>query len=115
MSGQKKKPPPFFVMEILTRFGCDLMVDLRQRQERELLVTSSISRSYLPSLEDKVAVEEGKAARDLKYLVVNNATQTHSPVHPLKMGVLCYIRRLNRKQEVLLEDPCEVIEGQKIG
>ena len=40
-------------------------------------------RSYLPTLNDTVNVEKGKAHRELKDLVVKNATRTHKPVKQL--------------------------------
>ena len=37
-------------------------------------------RSYLPSIDDTVDVEKGKAKRELKDMVVKNATKTHKPI-----------------------------------
>ena len=40
-------------------------------------------RSYLPCLDNTVNFEKGKAARELKDIVMKNATKTHKPLEPL--------------------------------
>ena len=55
-------------------------------------------RSYLPILDEKVNAEDGKATRELRDLLVKNATQTQSPLHPLKVGDLCYRRRFDGRK-----------------
>ena len=48
----------------------------------ELFHSTSV-RSHLPCLDDTVDVDKGKAARELKDMVVKNATKTHKPLKPL--------------------------------
>ena len=55
-------------------------------------------RSYLPSIDDTVDVEKGKAKRELKDMVVKNATKTHKPIKPLQVRDLCYRRHLDGKK-----------------
>ena len=42
-------------------------------------------RSYLPTLDDKVDVEEDIVAIEMEDLLTKNATQTHNPLPPLKL------------------------------
>ena len=72
-------------------------------------------RSHLPSLDDTVDVNKGKAARELKDMVVKNATKTHKPLKPLNMGDLCYRRQFNGKMTLRIENLCKVIEVRKNG
>ena len=72
-------------------------------------------RSYLPSIDDTVDLEKGKAKRELKDMVVKNATKTHKPLKPLNIGDLCYRRHFNSKKTLRIESLCEVIEVRKSG
>ena len=40
-------------------------------------------RSYLPMLNDTVDINKGKAAREMKDMVVKNSTKTHKPLKPI--------------------------------
>merc|ERR1712089_54076 len=72
-------------------------------------------RSYLPTLDDTVNVEKGKVKRELKDLVVKNATKTHKPVRQLQVGDLCYCRHFDGKKTLRIESLCKVIEVRKSG
>ncbi len=72
-------------------------------------------RSYLPTIDDTVDVEQGKAKRELKDLVVKNATKTHKPVRPLQLGDMCYCRHFDGKKTLRIKILCEVIEVHKCG
>ena len=72
-------------------------------------------RSHLPSIDDTVDVEKGKAKRELKDMVVKNATKTHKPVRPLQLGDLCYHRHFHGKKTLRIKSLCEVIEVRKSG
>ena len=67
-------------------------------------------RSYLPTLDDSVDVEEGKAARERKDLIIKNKKQTHSLLPPLNKGDMCYHIKLDGKKETLIHNPCEVVQ-----
>ena len=70
-------------------------------------------RSYLPSLDDTVDVNKGKAVRELKDMVVQNATKTQEPLRPLNLGDLCYRRHFDGKKTLRIESLREVIEVRK--
>ena len=72
-------------------------------------------RSYLPCLNDTVYVDKGKATRELKDLVVKNATKNHKPLKPLNIGDLYYRRNFNGKKTLRIENLCEMIEVCKNG
>ena len=72
-------------------------------------------RSYLPTIDDTVNVEQGKAKRKLKDLIVKNATKAHKPVRQLQLGDLCYHRHFDRKKTLRIKSLCEVIEVCKSG
>ena len=72
-------------------------------------------RNYLPCINDTVDVEKGKAKRELKDMVVKNATKTHKPLKPLNIGDLCYRRHFDGKKTLRIESLCEVIEVRKSG
>ena len=72
-------------------------------------------RSYLPIINDTVDVEKGKAKRELKDMVVKNATKTHKLIKTLQVGDLCYRRHFNGKKTLRIESLCEVIEVHKSG
>ena len=72
-------------------------------------------RSYLPSLDDTIDVNKGKLARELKDIVIKNATKNHKPLKPLNVGDLCYRRHFDRKKTLRIESLCEVIEVRKSG
>ena len=55
-------------------------------------------RSYHPSINNTVDVEKGKAKRELKDMVVKNASKTHKPLKPLNIGDLCYRSTLTVKR-----------------
>ena len=65
--------------------------------------------------DDTVDVEKGKAKRELKDMVVKNATKTHKPVRPLQLGDLCYHRHFDGKKTLRIESLCEVIKVRKSG
>ena len=73
------------------------------------------SRSYLPSLDDTVDINKGKAAREMNDLVIKNATKNHKPLKPLSVGDLCYRRHFDGKKTLRIESLCEVIEVCKSG
>ena len=52
----------------------------------------------MPLWDDTVDVNKGKAAREMKDLVVKNATKNHKPLKPLSVGDLCYRRYFDRKR-----------------
>ena len=56
-------------------------------------------RSHLPSLDDTVDIDKGKAARELKDMVVKNATKIHKPLKLLNVGDLCYRRHFDGKKD----------------
>ena len=70
-------------------------------------------RSYLPSLEYTVDVNKGKAAREIKDLLVKNTTKNHKPLKPLSIGDLCYRRHFDRKKTPRIEILCKIIEVRK--
>ena len=72
-------------------------------------------KSHLPSIDDTVDVEKGKAKRELKDMVVKNATKTHTPVRPLQLEDLCYCKHFDGKKTLRIESLCEVIEVRKSG
>ena len=59
--------------------------------------------SYLPSLNNTVDVDKGKAARELKDMVVKNATKTQKPLKPLNLGDLCYRTHFDGKKTLRIE------------
>merc|ERR1711867_283754 len=72
-------------------------------------------RSYLPTLDDTVDVEKGKAHLELTDLVVKNATRTHKPAQKLQLGDLCYRRHFDGKKTLRIDSLCEVIEVRNHG
>ena len=72
-------------------------------------------RSYLPTLDDTVDIEQGKAKIELKDLVVKNATKTHKPVRQLQEGDLCYRSHFGGKKTLRIESLCKVTEVRKSG
>ena len=60
-------------------------------------------RSHLPCLDNTVDVDKGKAARELKDMVVKNTTITHKPLKPLNLGDLCYRRHFDGKKTLRIE------------
>ena len=71
--------------------------------------------SDLPSLDDTIDVNKGKAAREMKDLVDKNATKNHKHLKPLNVGYLCYRRHFDGKKTLRMESLCEVIEVRKRG
>ena len=72
-------------------------------------------RSHLPCLDDTVDLDKEKAARELKDMVVKNATKTHKPLKPLNLRDLCYRRHFDGKKTLRIESLCKVIEVRKNG
>ena len=72
-------------------------------------------RSHLPCLNNTVDVDKGKAARELKDMVVKNATKTHKPLKPLNIRELYYRRHFNGKKTLRIESLYEVIKVRKNG
>ena len=72
-------------------------------------------RSYLPTLDNTVDIEAGKAARERTDLIVKDKTRNHSPVPPLELGDLCYRVKLIGKTRTIIENPCQVVEVRKHG
>ena len=72
-------------------------------------------RNYLPTIDDTIDVEKGKAKRELKDMVVKNATKNHKPLKTLNIGDLCYRRHFDGKKTLRIESLCEVIEVRKSG
>ena len=72
-------------------------------------------RSYFPTLDDAVDINKGKAATEMKGLLVKNPSQTHKPLKPLNVGDLCYKRCFDWKKPVRIKSLCEVIVIRKNG
>ena len=72
-------------------------------------------RSHLPTIDDEIDVEKGKAKRELKDMVVKSATKTHKPARPLQLGDLCYRRHFDGKKTLIIDNLCEIIEVRKSG
>ena len=66
-------------------------------------------RSFLPTLDDSVDLEEGKAAREKRDLVTKRDKQSTKPLPPLKTGDMCYHIKLDSKKQTLIDNPCEVL------
>ena len=60
-------------------------------------------------------VNKGKAAREMKDLLVKNSTKNHKPLKPLSVGDLCYRRHFDGKKTLRIESLCKVIEVCKSG
>ena len=60
-------------------------------------------RSYLPSIDNTVDVEKGKAKRELKDMVVKNAKKNNKPLKTLNIGDLCYRRKFNSRKTLRIE------------
>ena len=72
-------------------------------------------RSHLPSLDDSINIEEGKAAREKTDLIVKSKHQVSTPQLPLEVGSLCYRIQLDGKKQTLVDRPCEVVSIRKHG
>ena len=72
-------------------------------------------RSHLPTIDETVNVEKGKAHRELTDMVTKNSTRNHSPVRPLEVGDLVYRRHFDGKKTLEIENLCEVIEVRNHG
>ena len=70
-------------------------------------------RSHLPTIDDTVEVEQGKAKGELKDVVAKNATKTHKPVRQLQEGDLRYRRHFGGKKTLRIKSLCKVIEVRK--
>ena len=62
-------------------------------------------------MDDTININKGKAAREMKDLVVKN----HKPLKPLSIGDLCYRGHFDGKKTLRIESLCEVIEICKSG
>ena len=72
-------------------------------------------RTYLPTLDDTVDINKGKASRELIDMITKNASHTHKPLKALEKGDLCYRRKFDGKKLVKISDICEVIKVRKRG
>ena len=61
-------------------------------------------------LDNTVDIKKGKAAREMKDLVVENSTKNHKPLKPISVGNLCYRRHFDGKKILRIESLCKVIE-----
>ena len=66
-------------------------------------------------MDDTIDVNTGKAARELKDMVVKNTTKNHKPLKPLNVGDLCYRRHFNGKKTLRIDSLCKVIEIRNHG
>ena len=60
-------------------------------------------RSYLLMLDNTMDVNKGKAAREMKDLLVKNSTKNHKPLKPLSVGDLCCRRHFDGKKILIIE------------
>ena len=67
------------------------------------------------TLDDTMDLNKGKAAREMKDLLVKNSTKNHKPLKPLSVGDLCYRRHFDGKRTVRVESLCEVIKIHRSG
>merc|ERR1711873_82037 len=67
-------------------------------------------RSHLPTIDETVDVDKGKAHRELTDMVTKNSTRTHKPVRQLQLGDLVYRRHFDGKKTLRINSLCEVIE-----
>ena len=72
-------------------------------------------RSHLPTIDETVDVDKGKAHRELTDMVTKNSTRNHSPVRALEVGDLVYRRHFDGKKTLEIENLCEVIEVRNHG
>ena len=55
-------------------------------------------RTYLPTLDDTLDINKGKALREITDMITKNASHTHKPLKALKKGDLCYRREFDGKK-----------------
>ena len=72
-------------------------------------------RTYLPTLDDTVDINKGKASREITDMITKNTSHTHKPLKALEKGNLCYRREFDGKKLVKIDDLCEVIKVRKRG
>merc|ERR1711873_90380 len=72
-------------------------------------------RTYLPTLDNSVDVNKGKALRELTDIITRNTSQTHKPLKALEKGDLCYRRKFDGKKLVKINYLYEVIKVRKRG
>ena len=57
-------------------------------------------RSHLPTINEPVDVDKGKAQRELTDMVTKNSTRTHKPVRALHLGDLVYRCHFDGKKDL---------------
>ena len=67
----------------------------------------------MPTLDNTVDVNKGKAAREMKDMLTKNCTKNHKPLKPLSVGDMHYRRHFYGKKTLRIESLCEVIEVRK--
>ena len=72
-------------------------------------------RSHLPTIDETVDVDKGKAHRELTDLVTKNSTRNHKPVRALHLGDLAYRRHFNGKKVLRIDSLCKIIEVRNNG
>ena len=90
--------------EILCHFNITLREDGYSPSE---LFHGRKLRTYLPTLDNSMEVEKGKASRELTDMITINSSQTHKPLKALEKGDLCYRREFNGKKHVKNDDLCK--------
>ena len=72
-------------------------------------------RSHLPTIDETVDVDKGKAHRELTDMVTKNSTRTHKPVRALHLGDLVYCRHFDGKKTLRIDSLCNIIEVRNHG
>ena len=54
-------------------------------------------RTYLPTLDDTLEIDKGKALREITDMIAQNSSQTYKPLKALEKGDLCYRREFDGK------------------
>ena len=72
-------------------------------------------RPHLPTIDETVDVDKGKAHRELTDMVTKNSTRTHKPVRALHLGDLVYCRHFDGKKTSRIDSLCEIIEVRNHG
>ena len=72
-------------------------------------------RSHLPTIDETVDVDKGKAHRELTDMVTKNSTRTHKPVRALQLGDLVYHHHFDGKKTLVIDSLCEIIEVRNHG
>ena len=72
-------------------------------------------RSHLPTIDETVDVDKGKASREVTDIVTKNSTRTHKPVRAFQLGDLVYRHDFDRKKTLRIDSLCEIIEIRNHG